>query len=91
MENRAKTDITGAKTYTTPPNKTRRPYPKTGEKYAVNVMGEANTGRSNKEEYNPLEELPHDVHCLHDTRPRSSQTIIFWDRHPDVPLLALVP
>jgi hypothetical protein len=74
--NRAKSDTTGAKAHTTPPNKTRRSYSKAGEKDAVSAMGGANTGRSNEED-NPLEELPHDAHRPHDTRPRSSQTTIF--------------
>jgi hypothetical protein len=54
-------------------------------------MGGANTGRSNEEEeVNRPEELPHDAHHPHDTRPWSSQTT-FRDHHPDVPPLADEP
>jgi hypothetical protein len=57
----------------------------------MNAMGGANTGRSNEEEeVDPPEELPHDTHRPHDTRPRSSQTT-FRDRHPDVPPLTNEP
>jgi hypothetical protein len=81
MENWAKTDITGAKPTQHHPTKTRRPYPKAGEKDSVNAIGGANTGCSNEEEVNPLEELPHDAHRPHDTRPRNSQATFRNRRH----------